>query len=287
MCMCRSTSISRREPSLARIARSPRPSWRRDDERRRTRPRARRRRATSENRRAQHRATAAQRARAGRLGDRAARAATRASATSPGSNPSPYSPSDRSSSYTGRREATGITPPPARAPACPGSCARPRRRARARQRRPAPAPRSTRSGRRTRRARAAPDRASRTPVSGRATTPWRATPDPRAATAAPAGRSAAPHAPRRRSAGARRRSPPAIRHRVRCADVGAGQDHPVVGREEPLHQVAGRVVAGGAGVQAAEEQPRQRARQLCRQHPLGRRVEAADVQRARVAQRDA
>ncbi len=43
-------------------------------------------------------------------------------------------------------------------------------------------------------------------------------------------------------------------------------------------------VAGGAGVQAREQQARQRPGQLGGEDPLGRGVEAADVQRARVAQ---
>ena len=46
-------------------------------------------------------------------------------------------------------------------------------------------------------------------------------------------------------------------------------------------------VGGDARVEPAEQQPRQRPPELGREDPLGRHVEGADVQRPRVAQRDA
>ena len=67
-------------------------------------------------------------------------------------------------------------------------------------------------------------------------------------------------------------------------DVGAGRDHRVLAREVVLEQVAGGRVAGDAGVHAGEQQPRQRAGELGGEHALGGGVEAADVERARVAQ---
>jgi hypothetical protein len=60
-----------------------------------------------------------------------------------------------------------------------------------------------------------------------------------------------------------------------------------VGRKEALQQVARGGVAGGPRVQAPEQQPRQRSRQLRGEDPLGGGVEAADVERVRVAQRRA
>ncbi len=69
--------------------------------------------------------------------------------------------------------------------------------------------------------------------------------------------------------------------------VGAGQDHAVVGREPAAELLARRLVGGDAGVEAAEEQLDDAARDLRREDALGRRVERADVERARVAQRGA
>ena len=69
--------------------------------------------------------------------------------------------------------------------------------------------------------------------------------------------------------------------------VGAGQDHAAVAGEPALQQIARRGVAGDARVEAAEEQLDDAPRDLRREDALGRRVERADVQRARVAQRGA
>ena len=67
---------------------------------------------------------------------------------------------------------------------------------------------------------------------------------------------------------------------------GAGAQDAVVGGEDPLHQVARGLERRRAGVEAAEEQLDEAARHLRREHALGGRVEGADVERARVAQRD-
>jgi hypothetical protein len=75
-------------------------------------------------------------------------------------------------------------------------------------------------------------------------------------------------------------------HRARDR-VGAGADHLVVAGEEAREQVAGGLVARQPGVEAAEHELDDLARDLRRDDPLRRRVERADVQGARVAQRDA
>ena len=67
----------------------------------------------------------------------------------------------------------------------------------------------------------------------------------------------------------------------------AGPQQLVGGGEEALQQLGGGLVARGAGVHAAEEQLDELARDLGAQHPLGGRVEGADVERAAVPQRDA
>ncbi len=59
----------------------------------------------------------------------------------------------------------------------------------------------------------------------------------------------------------------------------------VVAREVVGHQLGGRRQAGRARVQAAEEALDEAARHQRREQPLGGRVERADVERARVAQR--
>ncbi len=64
------------------------------------------------------------------------------------------------------------------------------------------------------------------------------------------------------------------------ADLGAREDHPVVAGEVALKQIPGRAVARGAGIEAPEQEARQRARELGRQDPIGRRVEAPDVEAA-------
>ena len=64
-----------------------------------------------------------------------------------------------------------------------------------------------------------------------------------------------------------------------------GRHDVVVAREEARDQAARDVEGGHARVEAAEEQLDEPARDLRREHALGGRVEAPDVQRARVAQR--
>ena len=66
----------------------------------------------------------------------------------------------------------------------------------------------------------------------------------------------------------------------------AGAQHDVLGREDPLHHLARGLEGGAAGVEPAEEQLDEAARDLRGEHALGGRVERADVERARVAQRD-
>ena len=65
-----------------------------------------------------------------------------------------------------------------------------------------------------------------------------------------------------------------------------GAQHGVVRREDPLHQLARGLERGAARVEAAEEQLDEAPRHLGGEHALGRGVEGADVERARVAQRD-
>ena len=54
---------------------------------------------------------------------------------------------------------------------------------------------------------------------------------------------------------------------------GAGPQHDVLGREDPLHQLARGLERGAARVEAAEEQLDEAPRHLGREHPLGRGVE--------------
>ena len=103
-----------------------------------------------------------------------------------------------------------------------------------------------------------------------------------AAAAARAGTAAARRAP----PGRRTRSGAGLRGRRRAERRRAGAQHAVVGREDPLHQLARGLERGGARVEAAEEQLDEAARHLGGEHALGGRVERADVERARVAQRD-
>ena len=66
----------------------------------------------------------------------------------------------------------------------------------------------------------------------------------------------------------------------------AGAQHDVLRREDPLHQLARGLERRRARVEAAEEQLDEAPRDLGGEHALGGRVERADVERARVAQRD-
>ena len=252
-------------------------------------PRARRRRVTTRTARAAPRGLRARRATQLGLGDQPRRGGWRASATSPGSNCEPVARRRASSSVVDGQRARRR--------------ARRRRRSAAHERagrrpdplggehddvgpRRAPAPREHRSAstNSTRSRSRRLERRRQRPAAA-ATRPSRASRASAGARAARAGRSAAPP---RSSLGATRAARTGSRRASCCrADVGAGQDHPVVAREVALQQVARRAVAGDARVEPAEQQPRQRPRQLRREQPLGRRVEAADVQRARVAQRDA
>ena len=96
-----------------------------------------------------------------------------------------------------------------------------------------------------------------------------------------AGRSAAPRAPPRPRRGSRAGSSRAIGRGARSAPGGS----PVVAREVALDQVARRPEGRRAPVEAAEQAARPAARRPGRAEALGRRVEGADVERARVAQR--
>ena len=73
--------------------------------------------------------------------------------------------------------------------------------------------------------------------------------------------------------------------RREALQVDAGSHDRVVAGEEARDQPARDVEGRQPGVEAAEEQLDEPARHLRRQHALGRGVEAAHVQRARVAQR--
>ena len=75
-----------------------------------------------------------------------------------------------------------------------------------------------------------------------------------------------------------------LRRRARD-EIGAGLDDAVVAGEVALDEVARGAEAGRAAVEAPEQQRDDPARDLRREEALGGRVEAADVQRARVAQR--
>ena len=78
--------------------------------------------------------------------------------------------------------------------------------------------------------------------------------------------------------------PPLRRRRQgRLGDIGAGTDQLVGAREEALQQLAGRLVARGAGVYPPEEDLDQHPRHLGGEHPLGRLVKGGDVERLRVA----
>ena len=66
--------------------------------------------------------------------------------------------------------------------------------------------------------------------------------------------------------------------------VGAGRDDRVLTGEEAAQQVGGRRVGRGARVEAPEDELHDLARDLRGDDALGRRVEGADVERARVAQ---
>ena len=81
--------------------------------------------------------------------------------------------------------------------------------------------------------------------------------------------------------GIRTSRPPALHLPIRPR-----RDEVVGAREEALHQVRGRPAARRAGVEPAEENLDQRPRHLGGEDALGRLVEAADVQRTRMPERD-
>ena len=78
---------------------------------------------------------------------------------------------------------------------------------------------------------------------------------------------------------------PSVGARRGRSEVGARADQPVVAGEEALHEVAGHAEAGGAPVEAAEQELHHAPRHLRREDPLGGAWKRAHVQRARVAQR--
>ena len=63
------------------------------------------------------------------------------------------------------------------------------------------------------------------------------------------------------------------------------RDHLVIARKEMRDETARDLERRAARVEATEEELDEAARDLCREHALGRRVEAADVEGPRVAQR--
>ena len=68
-------------------------------------------------------------------------------------------------------------------------------------------------------------------------------------------------------------------------DVRARPDQLVLAREEALEQLSCRLVAGGAGVDAPEEDLHEHPGDLGRQNPLDGLVKGGDVERLRVAER--
>ena len=80
---------------------------------------------------------------------------------------------------------------------------------------------------------------------------------------------------------------PPGRRRVqrRLGDVRARPDQLVLAGEEALEQLAGRLVAGGALVDPAEEDLHQHPGNLCGENSLHRLVEGGDVERLRVPKR--
>ena len=143
----------------------------------------------------------------------------------------------------------------------PRSC--PRRRARARGRAGASG-----IGRR----RAGGDEHGRLPVELGRQPPQRAQEEPQRARAPP---------------GRRTRSASGLRAAARC-DAASAPGRSTRSRAGKIRCISSRVASkrGGARVEAAEEQLDEAARHLGREHALGGRVERADVERARVAQRD-
>ena len=79
---------------------------------------------------------------------------------------------------------------------------------------------------------------------------------------------------------------PAPRPPALHSAVGTRRDQLVGAGKEALHQVRGGAAARRARVEPAEEDLDQRPRHLGGEDALGRLVEAADVERARVAKRD-
>ena len=156
---------------------------------------------------------------------------------------------------------------------------RPRRSSRA----PGAAPRSRRPGRRAARARAAGAtarrrgrrRGSRSQIVARQS---------RSVGSRRSARRNSRSAPRSSSAENTISGGPVVRAGA-VQQVGARPDHAVVAREVALDQVARGGEAGGAPVEPAEQQLDDLARHLRRDEALGGRVEGADVERARVAQR--
>ena len=203
--------------------------------------------------------------------------------TSPGSKSRPRSPSRRISSYAGSRAATGTAPAPSARTSSPGAGAC-----------PAEAATSTSAEASSS---ASPSRPSSSTVDAVAQPrrPQRARPRP--------GRGEDGRAPfevvgqpAQRAHEQPQRVPVLVVDErdvhgpvavaLARRELGARPDHLVARRERALHQLARGVERRGPRVEPPEEALDEAARDLRRDDPLGRRVEGADVQRPRVAQRE-
>ena len=139
---------------------------------------------------------------------------------------------------------------------------------------------------------------ARARAAARAAACWRTRPEPRPPS--PPTRRRDPAGAARAGTGAGRRAPPPRRRRSARdrpahgrplrSEIGGSaprREDAVVGREVAVHEVLRGCVVRGAGIQAPEEQLDHAPRELGGDESLGRGVERADVQRARVAQRGA
>ena len=282
VCMCRSTSISRRPAQPLARGRVPAAVVAAGDHARRRRPRARpppwpvgRRTARS-----------ASRARNGGVQDRRARAGRRASPRRAARRAGRGGRPRATSSYTARREQTGTAPAASARPTRPGAGAAPSEAATSTSA-PSSASSSASSSGVAKRTRSRTDgaqwgRRRRAAMAARRRPP---SPRPARADAAHAGTAAAPGAPRASTNSSRVTPAGAVRASGGAGRLDRGCHDAVLGREVALHEVARGRVGGQPCVEAAEDPLGEAPGDLRGHHALERRVERADVERARVAQR--